>query len=79
VEGRTEEDRREAIFGKDRLLSERAAGILDLGANLIQSTAAPLFESYIPRLKQGAFASNMEDWLKANPGATQVEVDAPRT
>lgn len=63
------------VFGKDRLMSERAMGIIDLGANLIQSTAAPLFEEYIPRVKQGAFASNMEDWMKANPVAKQAEID----
>lgn len=47
----------------------------DLTANVIQSTAAPLFEHYIPAVKRGAFASEMEDWLRANPGATQEMID----
>jgi hypothetical protein len=49
VEGRTEGPA-SRIFGKDRLLSERAAGIIDAVANVIQSTvAAPLFESTTSR------------------------------
>lgn len=63
------------IFGRDSLMSERAKGVIDLGANVIQTTAAPLFEYYIPRVKQGAFASTMEDWLRINPGATQRQID----
>ena len=65
----------ESIFGKDKLVLDRAKGVVDLGANIIQSVAGPLFEDYIPRLKQGAFAANMEDWIKANGSATQAEID----
>jgi hypothetical protein len=64
------------IFGRDRMVVERAGGIIDAVGNVIQTVAAPLFEAYIPRLKQGAFASNMEDWLKLHPNAGQSEIDA---
>ena len=58
---------------------ENAKGAADLAANVIQSTAAPLFEKYIPMVKRGAFASRMEDFLKENPGATQAEIDKAAT
>lgn len=54
---------------------EKAKGTVDLAANVIQSTAAPLFEKYIPMVKRGAFASEMEDFLKSRPGASQAEID----
>lgn len=50
-------------------------GTVDLASNIIQTTAAPLFEKYIPMVKRGAFASEMEDFLKAKPAATQAEID----
>lgn len=54
---------------------ENAKGVADLTANVLQTTAAPLFEKYIPNIKRGAFASEMEDFLRANPKATQAEID----
>jgi hypothetical protein len=54
---------------------ENAKGAVDLAANVIQSTAAPLFEKYIPMVKRGAFSSEMTDYIKANPAATQAEID----
>jgi len=63
------------IAGNNPSLVDRGMGIIDLGANLIQSFSAPLFEHYIPRLKQGAFAQTMEDWMAANPSATAAEVN----
>ena len=38
----------------------------------MQTTTAPLFEKYIPAVKRGAFASEMEDFLKSRPNATQA-------
>jgi hypothetical protein len=52
----------------------RAQASIDLVGNVIHSTAAPLFESYIPSMKRGAWASRMSDWLSANPSATEAEV-----
>lgn len=63
------------IFGANPRMLDRAAGVIDAGANAIQTFSAPLFEEMIPRLKQGAFASTMEDWLAANPNATQKAID----
>lgn len=54
---------------------EKTKGVADLTANVIQTTAAPLFEHYIPAVKRGAFASEMEDFLKANPNASQEMID----
>lgn len=54
---------------------ERAKGTVDLAANLLQTTAAPLFEKYIPAMKRGAFSKQMEDFMRANPMATQRQID----
>ena len=54
---------------------EKAKGVVDLAANAIQTTAAPLFEHYIPAVKRGAFASEMEDFIKSRPNASQTEID----
>jgi hypothetical protein len=53
---------------------DRAGGVVDLGASLIQASAAPLFEHVIPRLKLGAFDSTMSDWMATNPGASPAAV-----
>lgn len=55
---------------------DRVKGVLDLTGNIIQSTAAPLFEHYIPNIKRGAWAQQMSDFLKANPTATEAEQTA---
>lgn len=39
-------------------------------ARVMETVAEPLFGKLIPRLKNGAFYSKMQDWLEANPGAT---------
>jgi len=33
----------------------------------------PIFQHYIPLIKNGAAMENMAQWIKANPGATQAE------
>lgn len=38
----------------------------------------PLFEHYIPRIKTGAFANLMGDWLRQNPKATETEIAKAR-
>ena len=49
-----------------------------LGAvgDVVQASAAPLFEEYIPRVKQGMFAHAMEDFVKNNPEATAAQETA---
>jgi hypothetical protein len=54
---------------------ENAKGVIDNISNVMQTMTAPLFEKYIPAVKRGAFASEMEDFLKAKPNATQAEID----
>jgi hypothetical protein len=36
---------------------------------VMQTLGQPLFDKYIPKLKLGSFAENMQAWLKANPAA----------
>lgn len=40
---------------------------------IFETVAQPLFDKYIPRLKNGAFADLMHDWLAANPTAGRAE------
>ena len=35
----------------------------------METVAQPIFEKYIPRIKNGAFYDTMHDWLEANPNA----------
>ncbi len=42
-------------------------------ARVMETVAEPLFGKLIPRLKNGAFYSQMSDWLEAHPGATKEE------
>lgn len=45
----------------------------------MSTVAAPLFESYIPRIKNGAFYDAMSTWLHANPAASyKDQVEAAR-
>ncbi|MDE2471863.1 MAG: hypothetical protein KGL35_24845 [Bradyrhizobium sp.] len=40
---------------------------------IMDTIAAPLFEQYIPAVKNGAFRENLGTWLKTHPQATQEE------
>jgi hypothetical protein len=40
---------------------------------VMETVAQPLFEKYIPKLKNGAFYDTMKSWLDANPQATHAE------
>ena len=65
----------ERIAGKDKSLTDRGRAIVSTGANVVQSIfQGPLFEDIIPAVKRGAFAERMEDFLKANPGASDDEI-----
>lgn len=39
----------------------------------LQTVAKPLFEKYIPRVKNGAFYDTMRSWIEANPHAAPEE------
>lgn len=40
---------------------------------VMSTVAQPLFEKYIPAVKNGAFYENMEQWLRTNPTAARDE------
>lgn len=40
---------------------------------IIDTVAQPIFEKYIPLVKNGAFYENMSTWMKQNPTASQAE------
>lgn len=51
-----------------------AAGVAGKQIGRIADTIAqPLFEKYIPHMKNAAFSENMASWLKRNPAATRPE------
>lgn len=47
----------------------------DLAGNVIQSSAAPLFEEYVPKLKMGAVHKALEDFIGSHPNATDAELE----
>ena len=54
---------------------EKMKSAFDLAGNIVQSTAAPLFEKYIPALKRGAWAKAMEDYVAAHPNLEHKELE----
>ena len=44
-----------------------------LVGRVMKDVMKPLFEVYIPKLKNGAFYDTMGQWLKTNPGATRAQ------
>jgi hypothetical protein len=46
---------------------------------VMQTMSQPLFEHYIPALKDGAIYDNISKWLDANPNATHAEALAATT
>jgi hypothetical protein len=49
-----------------------AAG--DLVANIMTSASGPLFQDIIPKIKLGALAHMVEDYMEAHPGATPRQI-----
>lgn len=58
---------------KDAPLTGTAKTVASLVGRTMQSVMAPLFETYIPRIKTGAFYDTMGQWLRANPLATRAQ------
>lgn len=50
-----------------------AGAVLKNVGRVMETVSAPLFQKYIPRLKNGAFYDTMKSWLEAHPGATHEE------
>lgn len=64
------------MYGADKTLAQKAQAHVDTAGNIVQSIfQGPLFEDIIPAVKRGAFAERMEDFIKANPAATDREID----
>lgn len=53
-----------------------AGATLRIVGRTLDTVMQPLFEKYIPKLKNGAMMENLADWMKANPGATREETVA---
>jgi hypothetical protein len=53
-----------------------AKTIGSLISRTMQTVTQPLFQVYIPRLKNGAFYDTMGQWIKANPGADSAAKQA---
>lgn len=51
---------------------------LDILGRATEDVSQPLFEHYVPRIKTGAFANLMSDWLRQNPGATEKQIAEAR-
>ena len=48
-------------------------GTLGLFGKIMDTVSAPIFKEYVPRMKAGAWASRMEQWLRDNPEASATE------
>jgi hypothetical protein len=66
-----------AARGEARGASVRAFGEARFAARqigrLMDTVATPLFEQYIPAVKNGAFRENLATWLQTHPGASKDE------
>ena len=56
-----------------RMGKEPIKGSFEMIGKVLDTASAPIFKEYIPRLKTGAWASQMEAFLKDNLMATAVE------
>lgn len=58
---------------KDRPIRGTMAQLGGTIARVMDTVAHPLFDQAIPKLKNGAFFDNMQEWLAAHPNATDKE------
>ena len=65
-------DRAEARGSSIRAYGEARFAAKQFG-RIMDTVAAPLFEQYIPSIKNGAFRENLGTWLKTHPNATDAE------
>ena len=69
LKGQLIADRAEALGSP---LGAAKVGFRHLG-RIMDTVAQPIFQAYIPKIKNGAFYENMSAWLKAHPNATREE------
>ncbi len=58
---------------RDKPIINTAKQVANHVGRTMQTVAQPLFDVYIPKMKNGAFYENMSGWLKANPNASKEE------
>lgn len=58
---------------RDKPIINTAKQVANHIGRTMQTVAQPLFDKYIPKMKNGAFYENMSGWLKAHPNATADE------
>jgi hypothetical protein len=58
---------------KDRPIVGTVKEIGKIVGRTMETVSQPLFEKYIPRLKNSAFYDTMKDWLEANPNASHEQ------
>ena len=61
-----------ATIGEQPVLGSVKVAAKHLG-RIFDTVAGPVFQTYIPRIKNGAFYENMSAWLKEHPGAPREE------
>lgn len=54
-------------------LSGSAKAAASMIGRTMQTVMEPLFNYYIPRVKNGAFYDTMQQWIRANPAATRAQ------
>lgn len=69
--------RAQAVASKQNIKNNPVMGTLrevgSLVGRTMQTVAEPIFNWYIPKLKNGAFYDTMSSWMKGNPLATKEE------
>jgi hypothetical protein len=68
----------DAAEAKGSPLGAAKVGFRHIG-RIMDTVAQPIFQAYIPKIKNGAFYENMSVWMKSHPNATREEqVNAAR-
>ena len=61
---------------KDVAAQNGLSAVYKVPLKMLETLSEPLMEDIVPRAKMGVFSDMAQDWLKANPAASQVEVRA---
>lgn len=62
-----------SLYERGGIAGGTAKAALSTLGRTLETIQRPLFQKYIPAMKNGATTALMGDWLKANPGASQTE------
>ncbi len=61
---------------KQAPITGTAKAVASVVGRTMQSVMTPLFEKYIPKLKNGAFYDTMGQWMRAHPMASRAEKES---